>query len=121
MVIPSPESQMLEGLKHSKHDKWGFVIYRCTYKNDQDWHHFKQLVHDRTKKAMAESDAPEIADSLEWTFVEDRDTLDGASRSRLRRHFNAWAETAHAIEQPRAHLDFQKWGLFGIARYNYFI
>lgn len=121
MIIPSPESQILHMLKHLKQDKWGFVIYRCTYQNDQAWSRFKKLVHDRTKKALAESDTPEIADSLEWTFVEDRATLDGASRAQLRERFNEWAESAYAVEQPRGQDDFQKWGLFGFARYNYFI
>jgi hypothetical protein len=87
-VIPSPESQILNMLKESQHDKWGFVIYRCTYQNDQDWDRFKRLVHDRANEAIAESDTPEIADSLEWTFVEDRATLGGASRAQLREHFN---------------------------------
>jgi hypothetical protein len=121
-VIPSPESQILNMLKESQHDKWGFVIYRCTYQNDQDWDRFKRLVHDRANEAIAESDTPEIADSLEWTFVEDRATLGGASRAQLREHFNGWADDAYAIEQPRHHqLDFQNWGLFGFQQYNYFI
>jgi hypothetical protein len=84
MAIPSPESQISRMLKELNHDKWGFVIYRCTYKNDQDWNRFKQLVHDRTKQLIAESDTPEIADSLEWTFVEDRAAFEGASRPQLR-------------------------------------
>lgn len=122
LVMPSPESQISRMLKESNHDKWGFVIYRCTYKNDQDWARFKQLVHDRTKQLIAESDTPEIADSLEWTFVEERATLDGASRPQLRERFNTWAEKAYAIEQPRhSQLDFQNWGLWGLQRYNYFI
>jgi hypothetical protein len=122
MVIRSPENQIARMLKELKHDKWGFVIYRCTYKNDQDWDRFQQLVHDRTREAMAQSDTPQIADSLEWTFVEDRATLEGASRPQLREHFNTWADNAYAIEQPRpSQLDFRKWGLFGFQRYNYFI
>jgi hypothetical protein len=121
MTLPSPESQILEMLKASKHSKWGFVICRCTYQNDQAWPHFKNFVHDRTKKAISKSDTPEIADSLEWTFVEDHATLDGASRAQLRQRFNEWAENAYAVEQPRGQDDFQKWGLFGFARYNYFI
>jgi len=97
------------------------LIYRCTYHNDQAWSRFKKLVHDRTTKSIANSDTPAIANSLEWTFVEDRATLDGASRAQLRERFNKWAEQAYAVEQPRGQADFQKWGLFGFARNNYFI
>ena len=114
MPLPSAHRNILDGLTKLNHDKWGFVIYRCTYKNDQDWARFKQLVHDRTKQLIAESDTPEIADSLEWTFVEERATLDGASRPQLRERFNTWAEKAYAIEQPRhSQLDFQNWPYTG--------
>ncbi|KAI6814026.1 hypothetical protein KC327_g4385 [Hortaea werneckii] len=70
---------------------------------------------------MQRSDAPEVADKLEWTFVEDRAALDGASRSQLRERFKQWAAQAIIAEQPRAQAQAQEDSLFGIPRYNYFI
>jgi hypothetical protein len=102
MPLPSAERVTLETLEQSKHDKWGYVIYRCTYRNDRDWNRFKQLVHKRSRENIEESDTPQIAQSLEWTFVEDRDALDGASRAQLRERFNKWAAQVIATEQPRA-------------------
>ena len=45
---------------------------------------------------------PDVTNSLEWTFVSDRASLDGASRDQLRVHFRAWAAEAEKAEQPRA-------------------
>lgn len=111
---------VLDTLEEMKHDKWGFVIYRCTYKDDQGWHRFKQIVHGCTQEDMQSSDAPEVFEKLEWTYVEDRAALDGVSRPQLREHFNQWAEQAIVTEQPRAHID-QQAPFSGIPRYNYFI
>jgi hypothetical protein len=122
MPLPSPQRIVLNTLEELKHDKWGFVIYRCTYQDDEGWDRFKQIVHERTQNSIQKSDAPEVAASLEWTFVEDA-TLDGASKSQLRERFNHWAAQAFITEQPRAQADAQQDPdpTFGIPRYNYFI
>lgn len=65
---------------------------------------------------MANSDAPEVANSLEWTLVEDP-SLGGASKDQLREHHKQWATQAFATEQPRAH----EYQTFGDPRYRYFI
>ena len=75
----SPESVIQEGLAQWPINKWGWVIYRCTYADDQAWARFRALVESQSHESIAESDAPEIANSLEWTWVEDAATLDGAS------------------------------------------
>ncbi|KAK1764214.1 hypothetical protein QBC33DRAFT_547513 [Phialemonium atrogriseum] len=41
---PSPESQIRDWLRRIKHDKWGWVIYRCTYSDDAAWARFKQMI-----------------------------------------------------------------------------
>ncbi|PMD14972.1 hypothetical protein NA56DRAFT_650547 [Hyaloscypha hepaticicola] len=115
----SPERVIAETLKHYKHDKWGWVIYRTTYDDDEGWARFKQIITQGSLADIAESDAPEIADSLEWTFVEDCDTLDGASKDHLRSRFKQWAPEALKIEQPR--VDDHRFGTFGIPRYTYFV
>jgi hypothetical protein len=117
MSLPSTQRNILQGLAKLKHDKWGFVIYRCTYRDDQAWNRFKQIVHTRTQDDMADSDAPEAADSLEWTFVDDRVTLDGASKDQLRARFKQWAAGAIVAENLRAEQN----QTFGVPRYRYFV
>jgi hypothetical protein len=125
MESPSPERVLLHSLAELKHDKWGFVIYRCTYQDDHAWERFKQNIHECTQKFMEMSDAPEAAksltDSLEWTFVEDRAALDGASRSQLRERFSEWSVQAIVTEQPRAKAETERnpEPTFGIPRYHY--
>lgn len=119
--LPSAQRNILDTLEELKHDKWGFVIYRCTYKDDDGWLRFKEILHGFTRESMQMSNAPEAADSLDWTFVEDQGTLDGASRSQLRQRFNQWAAHAIKTEQPRAQAHAHPHPTFGVPRYNYFI
>ncbi|PKK53641.1 hypothetical protein CI102_985 [Trichoderma harzianum] len=70
----------------SSEEKWGWVIYRCSYKPElqSTWESFKRFVDDKTRK--------EIADKLDWVFVEDPE-LEGASLDELKRRFRAWARS----------------------------
>ncbi|PNP57548.1 hypothetical protein THARTR1_02546 [Trichoderma harzianum] len=78
----------------STKEKWGWVIYRCSYKPElqSTWESFKHFVDKRTRKEIAESDAPDIADKLNWVFVEDPE-LEGASLDQLKHRFRAWARS----------------------------
>ncbi|KAF6815719.1 hypothetical protein CSOJ01_03399 [Colletotrichum sojae] len=71
--------------------KWGFVIYRCTYDGDELWDRYlaqlKSLCHDRL---VEEGRAELLEPHLDWVVIEDRATLDNASRVEVRRHFNQW-------------------------------
>ena len=121
-TIPSAVQNIRDDLRHFKHDKWGWVIYRCTYGDDEAWTRFQQIINERSRKRMAKPGVPpEVANSLEWTFVSDPTTLDGASRDQLRRRFRAWAAEAERTEQPRA-ADHEKNGNgLRSQRYTYFV
>jgi hypothetical protein len=119
MDLPSPQRVISECLKNEKHDKWGWVIYRTTYDDDEGWTRFKQLITQQSLANIAESDAPEIADSLEWMFVEDRATLNGATKDHLRSRFKQWASDAVKTEQPR--VEDYRFATLGNPRYTYFI
>ncbi|PGH29830.1 hypothetical protein GX50_07409 [[Emmonsia] crescens] len=117
---PSHAENIRDTLHDFKHDKWGWVIYRCTYGDDEAWARFQQIVNERSRKRMAEPDVPpEVANSLEWTFVSDPATLNGASRDQLRTRFLAWAAEAEKTEQPRA--DGKPWAGLRLQRYAFFI
>ncbi|KAK7403921.1 hypothetical protein QQX98_010291 [Neonectria punicea] len=68
---------------------------------------------------MRHSDAPDIAENLEWTFIEDA-CFDGASTQELRAHFLAWRGEAFRAEQkaPQPRADVPQ---YGSPRYDYFI
>lgn len=85
-----------------KHDKWGWIIYRCTYKDESAWNRFKQSLLAQTEAYMARpEDPPAAAGSHELIFVEDRDSLDGVSINQLRVVFKQWRAQASVVEQPR--------------------
>ncbi|KAI7466088.1 hypothetical protein KC357_g7469 [Hortaea werneckii] len=116
MTLPTPYRNLVDRLSKLKQDKWGFLIYRCTYRDNRDWELFKAIVHRRTQKDMAYSDVPELADSLEWTFIEDRNSLEDASKDHVRTRHREWAAEAFRIEIARAASD-----TFDCPRYRYFI
>lgn len=118
MELPSPERQLANKLSGEKQDIWGWVIYRCTYDDDEGWARFKEIIQQRARATIEESDAPELLNTLKWEFVEDRATLDGASRAYLRTRFKAWAKDAMLSEKP-----FLEAGNPGsiIPRYSYFV
>ena len=96
-------------------DKWGWVIYRCTYADDEAWARFRDYVEAESRKEIAESDAPEIADRLEWTWVEDPASLDGISTIALRERFRTW--TANEVARQL----LEKHDPATISRFSYFV
>ncbi|TDZ18889.1 hypothetical protein Cob_v008346 [Colletotrichum orbiculare MAFF 240422] len=70
---------------------WGFVIYRCTYDDDELWDRYlaqlKSLCHD---ELVNDKRAELLEPHLDWVVVEDPATLDNASRFQVRKHFNQW-------------------------------
>lgn len=73
-------------------DKWGWVVYRCSYAKEFDgaWDDLKRRTQQGTRESIAKSDAPGIANRMDFVFVEDP-VLEGASVEELRRRFQAWA------------------------------
>ena len=115
----SAERSIRDRLREMRHDKWGFLIYRCTYADDAAWARFKDIISERSNQVIVDSEVPELANSLEWTFVEDRPTLENASKELVRTQFRAWtASGAENAEQPRA---VGHWTPVKSPRYEYFI
>lgn len=109
-----------EDIRIHQHEKWGWVIYRTAYGDDVAWERFKQFVVDSSTERIAQSSAPGIAETLEWTFVSDQEALDGISTGQLRARFRGWAAEAIRTENLRA----TKTSLNAhrrIQRYSYFI
>lgn len=99
----SPERQIKWLLGSNKNAKWGWVIYRCCYKPELDttWDIFKRLLHKESYDSIAESDAPEIANNLDWLIVEDP-ALEGLSHNELKPRFRDWvrAEADYNVDGP---------------------
>lgn len=118
---PLSEARILmEDLDSSKHEKWGWVVYRTDYSDDQKWEKFKEEINRRSRVDLITStDAPGMAERLDWVFLEDKDTLDGASVAQLRQLFRDWADKTMKLENPEA--EGHELSYFTNPRYDYFI
>ncbi len=78
--------------------KWGWVIYRCSYAKELNgaWDDLKRRIQQGTREAIAKSDTPGIAETMDFVFVEDP-ALEGASVEELRRRFQVWARDDNAV------------------------
>lgn len=101
-MCPSAEWYVKRDLEELKQEKWGWVIYRTGYTDNIVWSKFKDILARHTAFLVGDSDYPEIINSVDWVFMDDRDTFDQASHDFLRQHFNAWADAAVVSENPRA-------------------
>lgn len=110
--------------KTRNYGKWGWVFYRCTYNNDEEWNSFKRLISEEMHNDMVADNTPDIyrpvSDSLALTFFEDKDKFDGVSRDQLRTHFQRWAVDAYPAENPRAKYNFDP-EMAPPPRYRYFV
>ncbi|RFU77949.1 alpha-galactosidase a precursor [Trichoderma arundinaceum] len=108
----------IQSLLDSGDTRWGWVIYRCTYKPELQipWESFKRLVEYRTRKSIAESDAPDIAEKLDLVWIEDPE-LEGASRDELKRSFRAWVRA----EKQNPDFNIHDTPLVGDPRHTFFI
>ncbi|KAJ4371531.1 hypothetical protein N0V83_004750 [Neocucurbitaria cava] len=57
--------------------KWGWVIYRCSYDDadDETRAQYRTCVEANSRGSIAQSDAPEIADRLEYFIKSDKEVL----------------------------------------------
>jgi hypothetical protein len=89
-------------LKESRHSKWGFVLYKCTYENDSAWEHFTEIVRQRAKMNLEADKGIDISACLDFTFREDRSTFDGATVDQVRNHFKAWIKLDDQSQRTQA-------------------
>lgn len=71
-------------LRTGPNTKWGFVIYRCIYGDDEKWKAFMQILNGHTFNSLAFVHADDLKASLDWAVQEDP-SLDGTSKDEVRR------------------------------------
>lgn len=94
---------------------WGLVVYRCTYADDYAWSRFKDIFTRRLHEGLERDSAAELAQTLDFIFIEDKDILDQASPDDVRDHFRSWCQATlaqlniqsqHASLPPTARFNF---------------
>lgn len=107
-------------LKQHGHDFWGWMVYRCNYSADSEWAEFKEKLEADSRESFEFYNATEaMLKKHVWTFVEDRERLENATKSDVRRIFNEWVNSPEAAaEQPNAK---QRSPVTHMSRYRYCI
>ncbi|KAI7210372.1 hypothetical protein KC333_g8261 [Hortaea werneckii] len=100
-------------LQEDGHKIWGWVIYRCTYENDEEWAEFMRCLYFYIEKTLRFHNALDMQASLDCQVFEDRDRFDNMHPSAVREHFTQWAATAPQQEQGKGAYHWRS------QRYNY--
>lgn len=73
--------------------KWGFLIYRVCYDDDEAWERFIAILTRVTDNWIRRSRKERLLPYLFWTKMEDRAAFEGASKDAIREHFRNWVNT----------------------------
>ncbi|KAF2224010.1 hypothetical protein BDZ85DRAFT_280629 [Elsinoe ampelina] len=79
---------------------WGFVIHRCTYRDDDEWDLFMAHLNAHAQAELDANNAGHLIKSLRWEVQEDI-SYQGASKSFIRQRFQGWREKQGRITSPR--------------------
>lgn len=99
--IYSDAGRIIRDLEYKRYSIWGFIVYCCTYGEDDEWDRFKKTLTELIRGQVLKSEAPELNEDLKVTFLEDKELFDGASIVSLRQHFHDWVQQNWQREQPR--------------------
>ncbi|WYZ42284.1 hypothetical protein EsH8_V_001179 [Colletotrichum jinshuiense] len=89
------------GMIKTGYHRWGFVVYRCTYDDDDLWNRYLAQLKKNLYDELVEGRRAELLEQyLDWVVIEDRDNLQNASKADVRKHFNQWV-SQHSAEIAR--------------------
>ncbi|KAK4102847.1 hypothetical protein N658DRAFT_494912 [Parathielavia hyrcaniae] len=87
-----PELDIETALKKYKLSQWGYVVFRCTYRDQEKWDKFVALAKGHARDYCQKYDYDSVHDRLCWTVIEDPVGLDDADIFETTRRFNEWVE-----------------------------
>ncbi|QIW98813.1 hypothetical protein AMS68_004331 [Peltaster fructicola] len=102
--------------------KWGFVVMRCTYGDDEAWTEVMRRLEVVIQQCFERDDEidVQVLARHDWSVQEDP-ALDGASKDAVRRKFRQWADTAGRAEYPSTEPAVQALIKGRIPRFSYCI
>ncbi|OCK74385.1 hypothetical protein K432DRAFT_310820 [Lepidopterella palustris CBS 459.81] len=108
-------------LEEDGHRTWGFVIYRTTYGNDDEWQEFLARLRYRMEQHFEWCNGLDVLGLFTLLVIEDPEQLDGASTATVRQRFREWRETAPQLEQREGDEDGREIGPGLSPRYRFAI
>jgi nuclear transport factor 2 (NTF2) superfamily protein len=110
----------------SKHKKWGWVIYRTTYADDEKWKKFNQIIQREVRGNVMEYwGLEDHLQYLDFPVREDADLFNKACTADIRKHFLAWRNSDAPFKEqglePKKYATFHESPISDSARYLFFI
>lgn len=67
-----------EHLRTNQDEKWGFVVYRCTYGDEESWERMMDRLRIQSRENLTCHDAMDLFPRIDWA-VQENSLWDGAS------------------------------------------
>ena len=88
----------ISSLFQSGHPKWGFLVYRVYYGDEESWQRFMGILNRVSDNWIRRSHKERLLPYLFWTTMEDREAFEGASKDAIRDSFRSWVD-ARSVER----------------------
>lgn len=88
-----------ESMQNDGHRSWGFVIYRTTYANDEDWARCLSRIHEATQDCFEFYNGQDVLDLRKSTIMDNVQIFDGIDSHAIRDHFRQWVADNLVEEQ----------------------
>ncbi|EFQ97702.1 hypothetical protein MGYG_00741 [Nannizzia gypsea CBS 118893] len=69
---------------------WGFVVYRCSYNNEDAWQAILQQLRDKIARSLELEEREDLLPRHEMILMDDRAKFNGATSHDIRDHFTSW-------------------------------
>lgn len=89
-----------EVLERNAELSWGFVIYRCTYDDDEKWARFMEFLNTRVQLDLQDEGGGNLFERIDWAVQEDRESLDGAGPVAVREYVAGRSSSKMLSKQP---------------------
>lgn len=103
---PDPDSRrakldlhLRSGFRFRDPVSWGFVIYRCCYKNEEAWRKMLECISLNVQSQMGHR--IDLASQHHPVLMDDKARFDGANSHEIRDHFSLWVADELEIGEPR--------------------
>lgn len=93
-------TRIREVLEQNADLRWGFVIYRCTYDDNEKWARFIEFLNTRVRLNLQDEGGENLFERIDWAVQEDRESLDGAGPVAVREYAAKRLNSKTLSKQP---------------------
>ncbi|KAM0398469.1 hypothetical protein ACHAO7_004366 [Fusarium culmorum] len=101
MIKTEPLSSLIWDMQATGFNRWGFVIFRTVYTEESQrlWESYIEFLKASVEEYLEAMELSTLLKPLlEWVFIEDRETLDNATKQHVRESFSEWT-SQHSVER----------------------